>query len=149
MEGMSLTLLGLVRFDFRTHEWRMTELYNVFAGGTNECCDLLAEQIRDFEFKWFLGTWVSSLLLTVAVVRISAWYYDRKVIKDLKAEDKKWKDLVEVFDSKQNAVAHSVECSVCCQTNANVVFSPCNHMVMCVYCLVVYKRHADKHYQTL
>jgi hypothetical protein len=70
VEGASLTLMGVIRFDLNSMQWRMTELCEVMFGSASECADIMAEHVKDLKLSAFLGSFCSSILLAIAITKI-------------------------------------------------------------------------------
>jgi hypothetical protein len=109
---------------------------------------MLAEHCKDLKWQGFLSTFIASIFLSAAFTKFIIWHEEKTIIKDVKADELEWRDILKKFEN-EGKHTNSVECTVCCEAKANVILSPCNHLVFCVYCLLVYKRHAEKTYQKL
>ena len=90
LEGSTLTLFGLVEFDFEQSELKMTQLYDVFEGGFSEYAKILDNYANIFYRKRLLFSFLAVLLLTRGINPIIKWYYDKKGNVNQKKEDQKW-----------------------------------------------------------
>ena len=73
LEGSTLTLLGLIKYDSQTDSVEMTELVSVIAGGMDEVGRVLNEKIKTASKRFYTCVLIGSLLLIIGGVSVYRW----------------------------------------------------------------------------
>lgn len=82
-EGSTITLMGLVRYDLVSREWKMTEVFETLYGGSKECSELLQKSIDDMDERAWYAILLASAFFTIAFFKVNDWWQERSYIKHM------------------------------------------------------------------
>ena len=79
IEGSTLTLMGLVKYDANRDDFEMTQLYSIIAGGVDETCELLKHRIESTSADSKTCFMMASICLLLGGLTLYGWWGRRRV----------------------------------------------------------------------
>lgn len=137
-DNSSVTLFGMFDYDSKTDTFQATELSSLFAGGVSELRRFLTEKIDQSQQMHAKNL---GLTLLFASVGLTLTFLGLKRGLQHLLKPKKAPLQYEKLENITNPSSHPLnwnqkppECLICMENVADVVLSPCNHMLMCQPC---------------
>ena len=88
LEGSSLTLLGLVKYDAAKDRFEMTELFSLLAGGIEEVKRCLGERIEVLNEASNSCLFVGGALLGIAVACTYVIWHDARMAREARERER-------------------------------------------------------------
>lgn len=133
MEGASVSILGLMKYNAEKDQFSMTELSGVLSGGIGEARRQISERLEKcHEMMW------QGIIFGVAGLGISFFLHFMRC-----QIDKRKKKIAEKKSIEAAGGKGSSECFICMNQIATVVMVPCNHMLACQTCTDTHKKQAN------
>ena len=136
----------MLTLDATSGELKLTNLSQIFAGGAQEIDRLLRESIRFFRERRIDRITDIGTSILIALFFGSILYIDYKNRRNLrKLNETMSREQERISKERQPKIEDSIteqgspECFVCLENLATQILAPCNHMCLCLPCMIMIK----------